>query len=117
MTTCILCRGSGRLLSSVCPLCDGVLGWPENHRGYVMGFDADTTIRRGPFPSEGISILAWNVFNPDTIGVANKDNPHYNHLTDEERFWEHRFPKLRSEIQESNASIVCLTEINQCLYE
>lgn len=84
--------------------------------GCVFRPDLVPTLARGPMPSDCLSILSWNLFNPDTIGLSTKDNPHYNHLTDKERFWEHRWPKILEEIQLADASVVCLQEINKDLY-
>lgn len=116
MAKCVVCNGSGRLLRSVCPLCDGVQGWPDQELGYVMGSDPATTFARGSMPAGGLSLFSWNLFNPDTVGLATKDNPHYNHLTDEERFWEHRWPKIMQEIRLADAAVVCLQEINKGLF-
>merc|ERR1719384_2260369 len=116
MVKCVLCNGSGRLLQDACPLCDGVIGWPDEELGHVMGFDPAATLVRGAMPADGLSVLSWNMFNPDTSGVASKENPHYKHLTDEERFWEHRWPKLLGEISLADAAVVCLQEINNGLY-
>lgn len=115
---CSVCNGSGLLLLGVCPLCDGVLGWPEQDHGRIMSFNPDTipTIPRGPMPAESLTVLSWNIFNPDTVGVQDKSNPHYIHLTDEERFWENRFPKIVEEIRIANAAVVCIQEINKDLY-
>jgi len=117
MARCGLCNGTGRLLRHVCPLCEGVVGWPEQERGNAVSFDPNITMVRGAMPLEGLSVLSWNIFNPDTIGLATLDNPHYNHLTPEERFWEHRFPKIIQEIDVANAAVVCLQEINAGHYE
>merc|ERR1719223_650105 len=73
-------------------------------------------IPRGPMPADSLTILTWNLFSPDTIGVATKENPHYNHLSDEERFWEHRWPKILGEIRSADATVVCLQEINKGLF-
>jgi mRNA deadenylase 3'-5' endonuclease subunit Ccr4 len=67
-------------------------------------------------PTEGIAILSWNIFNPDTVGLATMENPHYNHLSPHERFWEHRFPKIVQEIITADAPIVCFQEINKNLF-
>jgi len=39
MSMCIVCSGSGRLLSDTCPLCDGVPGWPESDCQHTSGVD------------------------------------------------------------------------------
>jgi len=48
--------------------------------------------------------------------VADNTNPEYTHLSDEERFWEHRWPKILEEVKLANASVVCLQEIKQELF-
>lgn len=116
MAACLVCNGEGRLLWEACPLCDGVIGWPEEELGHVMGSKGVDTLPRGSMPIAGISFLSWNLFNPDTIGLATKENPHYNHLSDEERFWEHRWPKILGEIRVADAAVVCLQEINTGLF-
>eukprot|EP00931_Biecheleriopsis_adriatica_P089430 TRINITY_DN63565_c0_g1_i1.p1 TRINITY_DN63565_c0_g1~~TRINITY_DN63565_c0_g1_i1.p1 ORF type:complete len:387 (+),score=56.49 TRINITY_DN63565_c0_g1_i1:139-1161(+) len=85
--------------------------------GHVTSLDSAPTLARGPMPSDFLSILSWNLLNPDTRGLATKDNPHYDHLTDEERFWEHRWPKIFDEIRLADTAVVCLQEINKDLYE
>lgn len=116
MAKCRVCDGEGRLLQSVCPLCDGVIGWPEAETGFVMSSDPLATFARGPMLLDGFSVLCWNIFNPETVGVATRSNPHYNHLTDEERFWEHRWPKILDEIRIADAMVVCLQEISKGLF-
>lgn len=117
METCVACNGSGRLLREACPLCDGVIGWPDQDLGHVMAAGGVPTIARGGMPAEGISLLSWNLLSPDTIGLATKEGPHYSHLTDEERFWEHRWPKILEEIRIADATVVCLQEINKGLFD
>mmetsp|Transcript_1394 Transcript_1394/g.3086 ORF Transcript_1394/g.3086 Transcript_1394/m.3086 type:complete len:340 (-) Transcript_1394:165-1184(-) len=112
MAKCRVCDGAGRLLHHICPLCDGVIGWPEHEPCDSMSFDLRATVDRGSVLPEGLSVLSWNVFNPDTIGLATMENRHYNHLLPEERFWEHRFPKIMQEIRAADAAVVCLQEIN-----
>lgn len=116
MACCRVCNGSGCLLRSVCPLCDGIVQWPEREECYAVGPDPKLTFMRGPMPSEGFSLLSWNILNPDTIGLATKEGRHYSHLTDTERYWEHRWPKILDEIRVADATVVCLQEINKDLY-
>jgi len=62
-------------------------------------------------PADSLTVLTWNLFSPKTTGVATKENPHYNHLSDEERYWEHRWPKIVEEITVADAAIVCCQEV------
>jgi len=42
---CRLCQGSGLLLDAVCPLCDGVAGWP-NESPSIVEMNLDPALRR-----------------------------------------------------------------------
>lgn len=105
MTTCIVCHGTGCLpfVRDVCPLCDGLPGWPETE---PRVFEAGTKL---PGRDEcAISIVSYNVLLPNSV-----DGwwiPKYYRKDGEHTTWQARQALLRGQMSTVSADIACFQE-------
>lgn len=110
---CILCHGEGRLLKDVCPLCDGIPGWPEDVK----------TSSTGPH----FRCLSYNVLLPNSF--AGKEEQEgitegqtgwwiYKYYRDhcDATEWPARSALLQSqllpEMADDRYDVICLQEVN-----
>jgi mRNA deadenylase 3'-5' endonuclease subunit Ccr4 len=124
MAKCIVCDGSGYLHRETCPLCDGVIGWPEVEEPLQQ---IDFPLRFGkvkmePFlerlseqmrrrllmrnPQNQLSISSFNML---LKGFDNK--PYYPSVPMKFRSWPRRRELLLQLIQGVSADVYCMQEV------
>lgn len=128
MDKCIVCAGSGRLSygmhCSICPLCDGLLGWPENED---PGQKLPSPVRLGNVdipaelkqvveqmrrrlllenPAKQISVVSFNML---LKGFDAK--PYYPSVPAELRAWPRRRELLLELLSSVDADVYCMQEV------